>query len=384
MLPIYMIVYCAFFDTHSQMPVLAPYALSLGATPFLLGVVVGSYSISNILGNFVSGAIIDRSGWQKPLLFGLSGVSLALFFYTLADSPLDLIAARAWHGLVGGILVPAALACLTNDEKHAAHQAPRLAYFGVSIGLAAVTGPPIAGFIAANFGYRAVYYSLFALMLSATLAAAVYLATEHRESTVRHTHAENIYKSFATSPLLQTALVFSFGVMGATGVLATFLPSRAQVVGLDSARTGMLFAVFALSAIVVQLLWSKVIPKFAQKNYKGCTAGLLLIGLALLMIQLAASSITLFIALFVFGTGFGLTFQGMLGLVMEGSQAAWRGRAIGSFFAAYSLGAALLPPFSGLLWQNFSVIIPFYTAAVSVMTCLLVGRKLASKIDSTC
>ena len=164
LLPVYLVVFSAFLDTHAQMPVLAPYARLLGATPFLVGLTVGAYSFFNIAGNFLVGPVIDRGGWKKPLSLGLLGAALALLLYALAPNAGALVLIRAGHGLAGGFLVPAALASLASRRK-----AAPMAFFGVTVGLAALSGPPLAGLIASRWGYPAVYLALAAVMISAAL-----------------------------------------------------------------------------------------------------------------------------------------------------------------------------------------------------------------------
>lgn len=59
---VYLIVFFSFFDLFSQLPVMSPFALSLGATPFLVGLAVGMYSFSNTIGNVISGFMTDKRG----------------------------------------------------------------------------------------------------------------------------------------------------------------------------------------------------------------------------------------------------------------------------------------------------------------------------------
>lgn len=372
--PVYLIVFSAFFDTHAQMPVLAPYATTLGATPFMLGVVVGTYSLFNIIGNFAGGAAIDHRGWKMPLLLGLAGVSLVLLFYTCAGSAGQLVLIRGGHGFMGGILVPAALACLTVNSDNTAFQGQRLAYFGASIGLAAVTGPLTAGIIADRFGYPAVYFTLAALMLLATFTA--FKITRSSDQCISSSMRPRIsLKQIADSPKLQGAFVFAFATMGATGTLASFLPTRAALLGLGPAQTGMLFATFAFTAIIVQMLWPSILKQRLKYDYRGCALGLILISTSLTLAASLDSTGGLFGALALYGLGFGFSFQGMLGLVMTGSQLTWRGRAIGLFFAVYSFGVAIVPPLSGLIWQRIPVVFPFYIAAAIALFCIILGLK---------
>ncbi len=376
LLPLYLVVFSAFFDTHAQMPVLTPYALTMGATPFMLGLVFGAYSLFNIAGNFTGGATIDHKGWKIPLLWGLFSVSSILLLYTQANNAYQLIAIRAAHGFMGGFLIPAALACLTLDEGSKPLQGQRLAFFGMAIGLAAVVGPLFSGFIASRFNYEAVYLGLALLMFAAAFSAILF--TRNNSCRIdRHELISISFKQIALDRRIRGAFIFAFGTMGSTGTLATFLPVLAGDSGLSPAQTGMLFATFALVAMVVQYIWPLAIKPVLLHSYRGCTIGLIFLALAMILTASLKNSPALFCGLALYGIGFGLSFQGMLGLVIEGSKPAWRGRAIGLFFAVYSLGVALVPPLSGLIWQYFLILFPFYTAALISLLCAMAGHIIS-------
>ncbi len=377
LIPVYLVVFCAFFDTHAQMPVLAPYTMSMGATPFLLGLVIGFYSLFNIIGNFAGGIMIDKKGWHLPLFLGLAGASLGLFFYTQAGSAYHLVIVRAGHGFMGGLLVPAALASLTAGKTITPLYSKRLALFGAIIGLAAVTGPLFAGITANRLGFHAVYYGLALFMALALAAALVLLKKKMNPGTGTAAPSVSI-RWILARPGLQGAFIFALGTMGSTGTLASFLPERAAALGLDHARTGMLFATFAVTAIIIQLLWPGLIKPLFKQNLPGCTAGLTFLCASLVLAAIAPAAGLLYAAMVLYGTGFGFSFQGMLGLVMENSDPAWRGRAIGVFFAAYSLGVAIMPPISGLIWQSLPAIFPFYTSAAAALISLAAGKNSCS------
>jgi MFS transporter, DHA1 family, multidrug resistance protein len=374
-LPVYLIVFSAFLDTHAQMPILAPYARSLGATPFWVGLAVGAYSFFNIAGNFLVGPAIDRGGWRKPLLLGLAGASLALLVYAFAPNAAFLTLVRSGHGLAGGFLVPAALSSLSSRRRSGegeATAAPRMAFFGVTVGLAALSGPPLAGLIASRWGYPAVYLALSGVMLTALLAALAVRPVSEAPSMQPAPRAGD-YRVLLRAPLLLAASVFALGVMGATGVLAAFLPGRAEALGFGPMQTGLLFAAFALSAIVIQGLWPFFILPRLVKPVRGAISGLPLLGLALLLIPFSKSAAALFAVITLYGAGFGLAFQGMLGLVTGIPGPSWRGKAAGFFFAFYSLGVALVPPAAGLIWELIPALNPFYTGAAAVLLSLTLG-----------
>ncbi|MER2171106.1 MAG: MFS transporter, partial [Psychrobacillus psychrodurans] len=105
---IYIIIFFSFFDLFSQLPIMSPFAESLGATPFVTGLVVGMYSLSNTIGNIVSGFLTDRKGPFYILIIGLFSTSISLFLYQFASDPIGLLVIRFLHGLVAGLIVPAA------------------------------------------------------------------------------------------------------------------------------------------------------------------------------------------------------------------------------------------------------------------------------------
>ena len=41
---LYLFMFVAFFDLHAQYPILSPFALSLGAAPSFIGLIMGVYS----------------------------------------------------------------------------------------------------------------------------------------------------------------------------------------------------------------------------------------------------------------------------------------------------------------------------------------------------
>ena len=128
---------------------MSPFAESLGATPFITGLVVGMYSLSNTFGNIISGFLTDRKGPYYILITGLFATSFSLFLYQFASEPFGLLLIRFIHGLVAGLIVPAAFTYSANRTSHE-KRGKGVALSGAFVGLAAIVGPATSGILASK------------------------------------------------------------------------------------------------------------------------------------------------------------------------------------------------------------------------------------------
>src|SRR5690625_5806457 len=112
----YIIIVIAFLDTFIQLPIITPYSLSLGASYTLSGGIVAVYSFTNMIGNILGGHWIDKFGRKKMLFTGIVTVFIVLLFYPFAQNGPQLFMARFFHGLAGGILIPAAFAYIGDQS----------------------------------------------------------------------------------------------------------------------------------------------------------------------------------------------------------------------------------------------------------------------------
>ncbi len=366
-LPIYFTVYASFFDTHAQLPILALFARSLGADVFWIGVVIGIYSLLNIIGNGIGGTAIDRWGWRKPMLIGLAGVTLVLYGYQLVESAASLVVVRGLHGLAGGILIPATLASLSPKagKYFSSKHGRNVAFYGFTIGLAALSAPPFAGLISNYYSFKTAYLGIAFLLTAALVFSFFY--TREREAPPP---AENLswlkVLRFKLPPLPAAACLMAFALMGGTGTLAAFMPAAAESLGYSQGGIGVLFGLFALMVIMLQLY--RAATGWPPYDLFGTAmAGAAILAGALLLIHGAGTRVVLAGAVTLYGVGFGVTFPTLLVMVMRGISSERRGTTMGIFFAFYSLGAAVVPPAGGLIWRNFPSITPLLTAAAVVL-----------------
>jgi DHA1 family multidrug resistance protein-like MFS transporter len=156
---LYIIIAVAFIDLFSQLPIIVTFAVSLGASPLLVGIIIGIYYFSNMLGNVMSGIWIDRIGSKKILYPGMIIAGIIVFFYSLVQGPFQLLAFRFIHGFVAGFIVPAAFALLGRlaDQNS---KGKTMAVSGAAIGIAAIIGPAFGSIVTSRFGEEWLFYSM--------------------------------------------------------------------------------------------------------------------------------------------------------------------------------------------------------------------------------
>ncbi|MCX7838083.1 MAG: MFS transporter [Anaerolineae bacterium] len=359
----YAIVFVSFFDNHSLLPIIAPYAQSLGASVALVGLIVGAYSAVNLLGNLGAGYWMDRIGRKLPLVAGLVIVGSALALYPFATDPYALLGLRVVHGFGAALVSPASLAYI-GDTALPKTRGRAMAFYGAAIGLTVLIGPPLAGVLRDRLGYAYIFAMLSALMFLVVVPAFIFIG----ESLTRTERARVNPLHLLKNRRLSLAYTSAFCLMVSLGGLIVFLPLTGQALGLPSARVGMLFASFALAAILVQMLpFGRVSDRWGRE--RAMMLGLALIALGLFALALMQQWETLLLAMFVYGVGFGFLFPAMTALLADETTPQTRGTASGIFTAVYSLGVTVGTSAAGaLVWlQQNAQIHPFHVAALIVV-----------------
>ncbi|ANU15085.1 MFS transporter [Planococcus halocryophilus] len=346
---IYLIIFFSFFDLFAQLPIISPYAVSLGASPFIAGLAVGMYSLSNTFGNIISGISSDRKGPFAILVIGLLSTSFTLFTYSLIDGPYSLLAVRFLHGLAAGLTVPAAftyLANRTNSDKRGKESA----LSGAFIGLAAILGPAYGAIYTSRNSVPETMLITGVLIFSIGIAAFLLLRRTliKKESITKH-------PSSLTDILKNIGLLRSFSgaffLMFSQGVLAYMLPLKVEALGLESQLSGLLLSAFGISAILVFLLPINRIFDLVKPIYT-LIAGFTVMGASLFYLSAMSTEPLLYVGMCTYGIGFALLFPSINSILIDSTNITSRGRSYGYFYAFFSAGVVVGSGITGALALN--------------------------------
>ncbi|WP_340084501.1 MFS transporter [Siminovitchia sp. FSL H7-0308] len=344
---VYAIIFFSFFDLFTQLPIITPLAGSVGATPFLTGLAVGMYSLSNMIGNVASGFLTDKKGPFRLLMAGLLLTGGSLLLYHLAANAYILLIVRFIHGCTAGLIMPAAFTFMANTSENN-KKGKRAAISGAFIGVAAITGPAFSGILASRTSEVTVFTVTAACMFVLGALAFIFLRTANitPKSSVRQTERP-VLELFKT-PAVVKAFSGAFFLMFSQGVLAYMLPLKVAELGSDTKTSGMLLSTFGIIAVLIFIsptnrLFDRIKP------IRLLVFGMSLMGVSLLLISMGESLSVLYLFMALYGTGFAFLFPSINTLLIESTTDQNRGKAYGYFYAFFSIGVVAGSSITGML-----------------------------------
>jgi MFS family permease len=380
-LPIISVVtFLGFLDTHLLIPVIALYAHNLGAGPGIIGLIIGLYSITNTPANILFGRLIDRVGYKVPLIAGLIGDALSMFFYSICRLPIHLALVRVFHGTSGGVVGPATMS-ITADYSGGTKKGRAMGFYGISLAAATLVGYGLSGVITSRFGYQNLF--LFAVIM---LGIGVMLSLLLPRASKRGNLSANISigESFLKAKQLfrrrglNVSYCSIFAQYFAFGGVVTLLPLYVKSLGMEAFHVGMLLTTFAIMFIIVQFPSGALSDKIGRLIPTSIGLGLSIV--SLVMLPLAVTFPLLAVIMALYGTAYGMLFPSISALVADHTILAERGMATGMFHALLTAGVAVGAPIMGwvgeIMGAELGLALSSSTLVLTLALALVVSKRI--------
>jgi MFS family permease len=360
---LYLFLFVAFFDLHAQYPILTPFAVSLGAAPSFIGLMMGMYSITHLPGNLIAGFSVDRYGSRLFIVFSLLLAGGILLLQSRVTNPWELLVLRSISGFVLAFLSPACMALLARIAKNQVQQGKLMAGNGLVHTFASVVSPAAGALLVARIGFEMAFYLLGWILIVTALCAFFFIRDVPRDTAQTHL-PDNVPKE-DLSPVAGTAepmpwLVYALpvAVSCAQGILSFELPLMATTKN-AMLTTGLLFSVVSLGALITlsMLFLNRLSP------YMRTLWGALLLAITFFLIA-ANAPFSLFALLLVVGMAKGIIFPALSSLLIQLSGGARYGRTFSILSIAFSIGSFLGPLLAGQLRNYVS---PYFIAFIALM-----------------
>jgi len=182
--PLSSILFLRFLGLFLVLPVLSVYALDLeGATPFLVGIIVGGYALTQAIFQIPFGTMSDKIGRKPTILIGLLIFLAGSLIAAYSTDIYMLMLGRFLQGAGAiGSVVTAMIADLVEEKTRGHAMAIMGGFIAMSFAIAMAIGPVIAS----NYGISAIFLITSALAILAIIVLFVKVPTPPRIKHIYH------------------------------------------------------------------------------------------------------------------------------------------------------------------------------------------------------
>jgi MFS family permease len=319
-------------------PLIPQYAEKISNDPVMIGLAVGSISVTAILLRPVSGVVSDRWSRSKLMVLGLALASLAYFLLYLSSDLLHIIVARLIEGTAVASFVPSSIASAV-DQAPEGKLGQTLGWRSMMIGIGFTIGPGIGGIMAAILNYKPTF-EIASILLLFSIPLAIFKKSQRQPPASGHSIHGLRERGFIIA--LCALIVYAMAWNG----LYTFLSAYLVIIGYGPLEIGLFVIIQAASSLALRVLAGKIADKHpAMMAY----IGLLIMTVGLFLVYLTQLPPYIYMAAPVYGMGIGLYVPGSQTLALMKSPPDNRGYLSSIYTMGMDIGTLIGPVMFGSL-----------------------------------
>ncbi|HSG81297.1 MAG TPA: MFS transporter [Gemmatimonadota bacterium] len=376
------------------LPLLPFYANELGATPAIIGLIVGIHPGMQFIFGPIWGRLSDRVGRRPILLLGLLGSALSYLIFAFATNLLLLFISRAMAGIAGAN-IPVAQAYIA-DSTDMENRTRGMGLVGAAFGLGFIAGPAIGGTLV-HFGYAAPGFFAAGLSFANAVAAYFYLPESRRPAVGARVSIPGgaglmgrLREAARLSRLPAIRTVISIYVL-ATFVFAVFttvFPMWLGVeLGYDARHAGYLMAYLGLLMAIVQgRMIGPLAGHFGERRILVFSTTILIVAYALL--PLSHTLLLICLVLVPVSVGSGINWPTLTSLTSQYTDVSRQGSVLGVMQSMSALARMLGAAWAGWIFGTLTPAAPFVlnaflmSLAATLALVLMIKAPARPEIES--
>ncbi|MDC0648646.1 MFS transporter [Candidatus Pseudothioglobus singularis] len=349
-------------------PVMSVYAGDYeSSTPFLVGMAIGIYGLTQAIFQIPFGYLSDRFG-RKPIL--LIGLLVFLFGSIMAANTSNIIIVVIGRAFQGGGAISAVLMAFLADSVSEENRAKANAFVGFQIGVAFMLSLLIGPIISSRVGLSGLFWVIALLSLIAML---IVLSLKHTKSITYYKLSLKAFKENFTKELLALDFsIFSLHLILAAGfIVMPLLIMENQIVSmLDNWQLYLPAVLLSFLGMIPLIIISE---KFKKTKYILLISILLLISSQIIFFSLNLNFKVFLITLTIFFVAFNTVEALLPSLLSRTASASKRGLAMGMFSTSQFLGTFTGGAIGGVIYDIYNLNSVFlFTIFVGIIWWLLI------------
>jgi len=339
---------------------------SLGASMTELGFVFSASNAVAAVMQIVSGFLSDKYGRKRLHVLGTLLAVFPPLMYAFASNWVDLVPWVMLSGFAMGLYLPVRWV-IVADVSSTKTMASAYSWINISWLVGATVAPFVGGMAADLLGIRIPFFIGFMLRL-AVFPLAFLMQETRRKPQVKGMNYKNEQVDMIDRYLL-TVVLFSLiniiqglgiGVIGP--VIPVFVVSNFNV---DYTFIGILYAIgFGLASIIVQIPGSKCSDLFDRRKVMFVT--FVASSPFFLLFAFSRSMLELILFMFLSNATLNLSWSAMQTLMMDATPSSKWGLINGVAAATFWIGLMSGNTLSGILWDSWGPLAPFYASSFAI------------------
>lgn len=247
-------------DFMMVMPLGPDLGASLGIPVSRIGYIAGSYTAAAAVAGIVGSVFLDRFGRRTALVYSLVGLALGTLAGGLSVGFTSLLASRLLAGMFGGPATAIGIAILADvvpPERRGLAMGKVMGAFAI----ASVLGVPLGLESARLFGFRAPFFGVAALAITAA-AMAFTIMPELRDHLTAERRAESKSASIM-EPTIILSLLSSACIMAGNFALIPNLSAYMQFnLGYPREKLGFVYATGGALSFLMMRITGRLVDRF--------------------------------------------------------------------------------------------------------------------------
>ena len=367
-----------FLSFNLLLPELPDHLTRLGGGEYK-GFIIALFTLTAAISRPFSGKLADTVGRIPVMVFGSLVCFVCGFFYPWALTVTGFLGLRLLHGFSTGFK-PTGTAAFIADIVPVERRGEAMGLLGVTGALGMAFGPAFGSWVAVHFSLNTMFYcssatALLSLVVQGTLTETLPLAQRERFSfSLLKLRWNEVLEPRVLAPAVVTALcLFPFGAV------LTVIPDQSRLLGLTGSDKGLFYICYTVASLAVRLIAGKASDTHGRVPVLRISAGILAVGLALLV--WSPSVLWFLAAAVVFGIGTGLNSPTLYAWTIDLSHPERRGRAVATMYIALEIGIGLGALLAGWIFANQPDRLP-YVHGLSLF-CVIIAVVYLFTVKST-